>query len=166
MNPKIKNIILFTVIAIVMISIYVLFIKKEPEQANLVTFSSEENLANNTIASTRSTLVEQADPQIAKDFLSILLSVKNISLDDSIFTDIAFISLRDSSILLVPLGDEGRPNPFAPIGTEINTTAINNSLNSSTPATNNSEILPVSPLTDTPDEENTNNSSTGGVKTN
>ena len=55
----------------------------------------------------------------ANDFLTLLLGVKNIKLEDAIFSDPAFQSLRDSSIVLVPDGNEGRPNPFAPLGQDI-----------------------------------------------
>ena len=48
-----------------------------------------------------------------KDFLNLFSGIKNIKLNDAIFSDPAFNSLRDSSIVLVPDGTEGRPNPFA-----------------------------------------------------
>ena len=57
----------------------------------------------------------------------VLLNVKNIKLDDSIFSDIAFSNLRDSSITLIPDGTEGRPNPFAPIGSDASVAPVNNS---------------------------------------
>ena len=57
-----------------------------------------------------------AQSSIQQEFLPILLNIKNLKLDDSIFQDPAFLSLTDSSIILVPDGNEGRPNPFAPIG--------------------------------------------------
>lgn len=55
---------------------------------------------------------------IQQEFLPILLNIKNLKLDDSIFQDPAFISLTDSTMVLVPDGNEGRPNPFAPIGSD------------------------------------------------
>ena len=64
------------------------------------------------------------DSSITKEFLSILLSVKSIKLDDAVFADKAFTNLKDSSILLTSTGDEGRINPFAPIGSETATTPI------------------------------------------
>ncbi len=111
MTPKIKNIIIFTVIAVVIILVYFFFIKKEPNQANLVSSSDP------TMPTPEGSIPNDND-LIAADFLSMLLNVKNINLDDSIFSDPAFLSLRDSSILLIPDGNEGRPNPFAPIGVE------------------------------------------------
>lgn len=55
---------------------------------------------------------------IAGDFLNLLLNVKNIRLDDSILRDPSFNNLRDSSITLIPDGNEGRPNPFAQFGND------------------------------------------------
>ncbi|PIZ85965.1 hypothetical protein COX94_01460, partial [Candidatus Nomurabacteria bacterium CG_4_10_14_0_2_um_filter_33_9] len=110
MASKIKNIIIFTVIAVALILIYIFFIKPSPE---------EENLTSSTHFSTNDTALldtENLDENslIAKDFLSVLLNVTNIKLDDTIFSNKAFLSLHDSSILLVAPGDEGRLNPFAP----------------------------------------------------
>ena len=113
--PKIKNIIIFTIIATVLILTYVFFIKKSPEENNLVTSSGR-------VVSGASTNTE--DSSITKEFLSILLSVKSIKLDDAVFADKAFTNLKDSSILLTSTGDEGRINPFAPIGSETATTPI------------------------------------------
>lgn len=50
-----------------------------------------------------------------QDFLNLLLQIKNINLDTSIFQNSAFISLQDDTL---PILDQpyGRPNPFAPIG--------------------------------------------------
>ncbi|KKR79481.1 MAG: hypothetical protein UU24_C0007G0008 [Candidatus Nomurabacteria bacterium GW2011_GWA2_40_9] len=144
MNPKIKNIIFFTGIALVMILVYVFFIKKDSEQANLVTTSLNTNkIVSSTLP--KSDATQEANSQIAKDFLSLLLSVKNITLDDAIFNDIAFTSLRDSSIILTPLGNEGRPNPFAPIGAEASPNIVNTPNQSTSPS--NPDSLPVSPLT-------------------
>ena len=107
MLPKIKNAIIFVSIALVLILAYVFLIKKTPEGENLVSFSGSQN---NVVSNTSSSL--------DKDFLPLLLSVKNIKLDDSIFSDPAFIFLVDSSIVLTPDGNEGRSNPFALFGVE------------------------------------------------
>lgn len=135
MNPKIKNAILFIVIALVMIAVYVFFIKTDSEQANLVSTLGEEETVD-TFTSVGDTET-QADSQIAKDFLAVLLSVKNIRLDDSIFSDVAFMSLKDSSILLKPDGSEGRPNPFAPIGADTSFSSASAIISSSS--------LPIAP---------------------
>ena len=111
MASRIKNIIIFTIIAASLILIYIFFIKKAPEEENFISSS-------NTTLSDTNTL--QQNSLIARDFLSVLLSVKSIKLNDTIFSDGAFVQLHDSSILLTSPspGDQGRLNPFAPIGYE------------------------------------------------
>lgn len=111
MNSKIKNIIILVAVGALLVLAYVFFVKKSPEERNLVASAP-------TGAALPSADVLDKNSQIARDFLSLLLSVKSIKLDDTIFSDLAFISLRDSSITLTPTGDEGRINPFAPIGSD------------------------------------------------
>lgn len=50
-----------------------------------------------------------------QDLISLLLELKAITLDESIFTDPTFMSLEDFSRELIP-EPIGRPNPFAPLG--------------------------------------------------
>ena len=113
--PKIKNIIIFLVIATIFVLIYVYFIKGTPDTDTLVSSPSSVVIPNTSVLSIEDNSV------IAQEFLTLLLSVKSIKLDDAIFSDPAFISLHDSSIILIPDGNEGRPNPFAPIGTDAGT---------------------------------------------
>lgn len=119
--PKIKNIIIFTIIAVLLILVYIFFIKPSPAQQNLV--SSSTSAVTNTATPTDTSATDQ-NSLIAKNLLSILLSVKSIKLNDAIFSDTAFINLHDSSILLTPSGDEGRANPFAPVGSDAVTTPV------------------------------------------
>jgi hypothetical protein len=108
--PSIKNIIIFVGIGLVMVLVYLFLIKGDAEQANL---SSDTPLG---VAG--DSQVPEGGPMIGQEFLTILLNIKNIKLEDSIFSNPAFLSLKDSSIVLLPDGNEGRPNPFAPIGTD------------------------------------------------
>lgn len=130
--PKIKNIIIFVVIAVILILAYVFLFKKSPEQASLV--SSTGNPVLPSSASDQGSLM-------GKDFLSLLLNVENIKLDDAIFTDPAFATLHDSTIELIQDGNEGRPNPFAPLGSDISAAPIN-ALNLNTPLTDGNVIAP------------------------
>jgi len=115
MASKIKNIIIFLIIAAALILVYVFFLKKGPDEANLTSSSPETaNLLPNADISSQGIPVDT-------EFLSILLSIKNIRLNDTIFSSLAFTSLRDSSITLDPDGTEGRKNPFAPIGFDATT---------------------------------------------
>ncbi len=115
MTSKIKNIIIVTVIAALLILAYIFFLKPTPQEEGLIS-SSNTPLSDTNVVDQNSL--------ITKDLLSLLLSVKSIKLEDSIFADGAFINLKDSSILLTPSGDEGRLNPFAPVGFETILTPI------------------------------------------
>ena len=116
MASKIKNIIIFIVIVAVLILIYVFFFKQSPEEDGLISSSGNPVLPSAAASDQNS---------IGKDFLSVLLNIKSIKLDDSIFSDSAFVSLHDSSIELISDGNEGRPNPFAPLGSDIIATPVN-----------------------------------------
>lgn len=108
--PKIKNIIIFVAIGAALVLIYVFFIKPDPDIPVLVS-SIPNPIAQNGEALNRNS-------SVAGEFLNLLLNVKNIKLDDAIFSDDAFNSLHDSSITLIPDATEGRSNPFAPIGSD------------------------------------------------
>ena len=58
--------------------------------------------------------VGQANPA-DQDLISLLIELKGITLDESIFANAAFTSLQDFSKDLVPEA-VGRTNPFAPLG--------------------------------------------------
>ena len=111
--PKIKNIIIFGAIGIAFVLIYIFFIK--PSSNN----NTPALVSSGTAPVTGNTVTSNANPLVAQDFLNLLLNIQSIKLDDSILTDPAFSSLHDSSITLTPDGTEGRPNPFAPLGTDV-----------------------------------------------
>lgn len=107
---KIKSIIIFLGVAAVIFMVYYLFFKKEPEPESLISFPSTSATAVPSVNGTTAP---------AQDFLTLLLSVKSIQLNDAIFSDAAFASLDAShSIVLVGDGSEGRLNPFAPLGAD------------------------------------------------
>ena len=116
MKANIKNIIIGVVAVAVLAGGYFMFIKKAPAEAPLTSSSG---------IATSEASTATVSPEIGKDFVTFLLSVKSIKLDDSIFSDPAFLSLKDSSILilLIDSGVMGRPNPFAPIGTDTSSAA-------------------------------------------
>jgi hypothetical protein len=131
MAPKIKNIIIFVIVAAVFILIYIFFIKPSPDQASLISSSSTSLPDVN--GSGANTNIPNGNSLVSQDFLTLLLNVKNIKLNDAILSDPAFNSLRDSSIVLTPDGTEGRLNPFAQFGSDSITAPINNTLNTITP---------------------------------
>ena len=50
-----------------------------------------------------------------KDLIATLLALRAVKLDASLFSDPAFVSLKDFSTQIIP-EPVGRPNPFAPLG--------------------------------------------------
>lgn len=141
MEGKLKNILMFVLIGAFMIAGYFFFFRKSPDQAPLVAEPGSAVLPT----ATTDTTVSQA----TQDFLPVLLNVKSIKLDNSIFLNPAFLSLRDSSIVLVQDGTEGRPNPFAPIGSEniIITQPSATSATTSNPAATTTTPKKTSPTT-------------------
>jgi hypothetical protein len=106
MIPNTRNIIIFTSIAAALILIYIFFIR-QPSEPTATLVSSSTPTASETE-------VFEQNSSVAREFLTLLLSVKSIKLNDAIFSDSSFASLRDSSIVLTPDATQGRPNPFAP----------------------------------------------------
>jgi hypothetical protein len=72
-----------------------------------------------------------------KDVVETLLQLRAITLSGTIFTDPAFVALKDNGTQIVP-EPAGRPNPFLPIsgGTFASSTppAVSTSTSSTTPA--------------------------------
>ncbi len=125
MSPTLKNALLFIGIGCILILIYLYVFdkKEEPPLVSSTLDSSGGSIAQGTINSSMG------------EFLPLLLSVRNLQLDDSIFTDPSFLGLKDSSIELVPDGNEGRLNPFAPIGVDIEVNPVPVNTGNSTGAT-------------------------------
>ena len=120
MNSKIiKNIIIGVVLVIALFLIYIFFIKKGPATDATLTSSGAPVSDGTDVSGATGDM-----SQVSKDFVSLLLSVKSIKLDDSLLKNPAFVSLQDSSIILTQDGNEGRLNPFAPIGSESVPTTI------------------------------------------
>ncbi len=65
-----------------------------------------------------------SEPGIGDEFVDTLLNLQVLKLDGDIFNASTFTKLQDFSITLVQLGNQGRPNPFAPIGTDLSPTSV------------------------------------------
>lgn len=139
---KLRNTILFVSIAAVLALGYIFFVRSgAPAPGSLVT-SSAAPLPDLGGAAPSSA----ADTAIAKDFLALLLNVKNIKLEDAIFADPSFQNLHDSSIALTPDGTEGRPNPFAKLGSDAAAPAVPQSSASVPDATPLPQMPGVTPM--------------------
>lgn len=55
---------------------------------------------------------------VGGDMLALLINVKSINLDDSLFTKKSFDLLQDFNRPIPPDTNPGRQNPFAPLGTD------------------------------------------------
>lgn len=122
MMSKKRNIILFAIIALIIILGFVFFVDKKLKDKEKNLTSSSNAVAPESAQKENNN--ETKDTALAQNSLSLLLSIQSIKLDDTIFSDPVFYSLRDSSIVLKSDGKAGRPNPFAPIGSEFITPTI------------------------------------------
>lgn len=117
-------------IGVVLVLVYLFVIKGDEPEANLV--STNNIPVSGVTVNTAADNVTVLDSEFSQQILATLSNVKNINLDDSIFSSIAFQSLIDGTIPLVPDNNEGRPNPFAPIGEDGFSGSIPTNLNTFT----------------------------------
>lgn len=110
MNPKIRNIIIFAGIFALLVAGYVLFFGKPSAEVPALTTTS------GTAGSSTASTVAGAD--VGREFLATLLSLRTIKLDTAIFSNPAFLALRDFELTLIQEANPGRTNPFSPLGTE------------------------------------------------
>lgn len=128
MNKTIKKIILIILI-LVLIGIGASFFAGNSSQIqnplqSVITGDIATPLAQNN------TGVSVNTEQINREFVSMLLNLQSITLTNDIFSEPAFAALIDNTVRLNQPGNEGRPNPFAPIGSD----ALSNSTTTSQPA--------------------------------
>src|SRR3990167_8603806 len=109
--PKIRNIIIFIVIGVALVLVYIFFIKPSDQSETPSLVSSSSSAVTNTA-------VLADNSAVAQEFLTLHLSVRSIKLNDAIFSDKAFDALLETPVDLVQDGTEGRPNPFAPLGSD------------------------------------------------
>ena len=72
---------------------------------------------------------------VGAQFLTTLLNLRNIKLDDSIFTDASFVSLQDFELTLIPETNPGRMNPFSPLGVDASSSTVTTGTTPSTGTT-------------------------------
>lgn len=107
----IKNVlIIITVLIIVVIAYVVIQNQREKAPARNGALVSESGNVSIVPDAENSEVI-----QFSNELVILLGSVQNITLNDSIFYNPAFMALRDISIPLLREGNEGRPNPFSPI---------------------------------------------------
>lgn len=110
MKGVIRNIIILIVLIVLGIVGYSVFFKKNiDDQGGLATTAS---------SGTTLPVGVSDENAVGREFLGLLLNIRSLKLDDSIFTSQAFLSLQDFSRPIPPDTNPGRPNPFAPLGAD------------------------------------------------
>ena len=106
---------LFILVALVLIGggviAYSSFGKAEPTKGASPLQSSNNGASAPATTTTAST-------EVSNQFLRLLLSINSISISNELFAKPAYLALVDFSTRLESDGNEGRPNPFAPIGAD------------------------------------------------
>jgi hypothetical protein len=105
------------IIALVLIGLmvfgYISFTKKEAPASGSPLQSSSQ---------TGGVMAAQSlgpDGDVGDKFLALLLNMRTIKFNQEIFASPSFMVLKDFSTVLIPEGNEGRPNPFAPVGQDV-----------------------------------------------
>lgn len=100
------------ILAIVGAGVYFFVIKKDGDS------SATGLVSTNTGATQGLQNTAAAQSATGSQVVAILRNLSVIKLDDSVFKNPAFALLTDVSISLPPITNQGRRNPFAPIGTD------------------------------------------------
>lgn len=116
MSGTFKKVVIVVVALGIIIFVILSLGNKPKEKSNLVSSNPSGDPVIGVVGDISETT---PDASLGTDeFLTKLLSIRNIELKGSIFEEPAFATLKDSSIILIQDGTEGRVNPFAPIGFE------------------------------------------------
>ena len=119
MNKTLKKIIIILVV-LILIVIGASFFSGEGGGTENPLQSLGTGTTGSPLATTGTTVTagNTNTAEINREFISILLNLESIDLNDDIFSEPAFIALVDNTVRLNQPGNEGRPNPFAPIGVD------------------------------------------------
>ncbi len=155
MSKTLKKIILVLVIfALVGVGASLFLGDTNEVTSQLQSLGTGETAAPLTQNATTSSTVADTE-EINREFISMLLNLQSITLTDDIFSEPAFEALVDNTVRLNQPGNEGRPNPFAPIGSD--TMFSSNDLQASATSALDSSQETGQPTTE---ESSTNSTST------
>jgi hypothetical protein len=124
MKSKIFKIVIILVIVAVLVAVYILFL--QPDESSQGSLSSSVN-EGNPVAQNDST--EAQGDAVNQELVATLTSLQEINLSGAIFENEAFMALEDISRPLLREGNEGRRNPFAPIGSDVVIVDVNSTSN-------------------------------------
>lgn len=120
MSKTLKKIMIFGAIAVVLVIVVFVFIGKTAAPTGAPGSNGLQTSAGNAVSSIVNPQPQGAveASQIGQEFINQLVNLQAIKLDDGVFSSLSFQSLEDFTIILVQPGNEGRPNPFAPFGSD------------------------------------------------
>lgn len=110
MSTKLRNLIILVIVVILLFVLYKMFVAGDKKKGSELSSSASQNVSLNN-----ETIKE------GQEFLNTLNILKNIQLDNTMFTNEneAFVKLVDYSVEIIRDTNPGRENPFAPIGVDI-----------------------------------------------
>ena len=126
------SIVLGIVVAVFAVAGYLLFFRGDTSTAPLSVTRPQETQGG-----------------VSQELLSTLLQLHSMSLDERVWSDPVFKSLRDFGVALSP-APVGRPNPFAPLGSALRNSSSQSSPTPKTPASTGSGSAGSSGSTATP----------------
>lgn len=130
MKSIIRTIIILAVVTALGIVGYKMFIQKDTAATDNSSLVTTSGVAVDTSAA--GALSNQDAETATRDFLTLLLNVRSIKLDNSLFTSNAFSTLQDLSRPINPDTNPGRDNPFAPLGAD--TSAVSTQVTTGNPS--------------------------------
>ena len=133
MKPKsiIRNIIILVVVVGLGVAGYKFFFSGAAPAAT-DALQTTSNTGDTTSGSGAAAIAGTQGDAVGQDFLTLLLNVQSIRLNDSIFTSKAFTVLQDFNRPIPPDTNPGRPNPFASLG--VDGAAVSNQISTSNPS--------------------------------
>ena len=130
MKGILKTIIILAVVTALGVFGYMYFFKGS------TPVTSDAGLATTAGVSTDPATAALADADVSttsNQFLTLLLDVQSIKLDNSLFANPSFTTLQDLSRPIAPDTNPGRANPFAPLGAD-GTAAVSTQVTTSNPS--------------------------------
>jgi ABC-type antimicrobial peptide transport system permease subunit len=114
MNKGLKTLLIILGLVVVAAAVYFVLGNSSQEQSTgLVSGGTNEPVAS-PISQAGSTITAE----IGQEFIATLLSLQSINLDTTLFSNPAFVTLENRTLTFEDIQTNGRPNPFAPIGTD------------------------------------------------
>jgi hypothetical protein len=120
MASPIKKVFIFILLAAIGGLVYVYFFQGEKVQPSASGLSS--STGRTVGAQGLGGESQGSGSDIGREFLTSLLNLKTLTLSDKLFTNDSFSTLEDFSVVIIPPTDTGRPNPFAPVSSGIEST--------------------------------------------